>query len=316
MGPLDALLRRDLGLSSPRHIVVVPAGLLALLPLHAARRPVAQGGGYFLRDWIVSYAPSTGSYVESRVRVIEPERQRKTLLAVTDPTEDLGVAENPAVEFFEVEASRHLRGKAATLDAVVEVLPGAAYLSFYCHGIWSPNDPGGASLVLAPAAPGGEGGRLSVRVLQDQNLQASRLAVLAACETGLVDLRQIHEVIGLPAGFLEAGLPGVVASGWPVEARATQALVQAFFRAHLEGRHPAEALREAQLAMLGSRPVEVARSRPQGMPEAGAAQAPQNVQADRVMRIGKARGGGVEPKAGPANYALPFYWAAFSFTGC
>jgi CHAT domain-containing protein len=42
---------------------------------------------------------------------------------------------------------------------------------------------------------------------------ALRLVVLSACETGLIEFEQApDEFLGLPAGFLEAGAPGVVST--------------------------------------------------------------------------------------------------------
>jgi CHAT domain-containing protein len=57
------------------------------------------------------------------------------------------------------------------------------------------------------------------------------------------------EFIGLPAALLEAGVPCVVASLWPVEASATQWLVERFFSAQLGSSSPAAALRQAQIDM-------------------------------------------------------------------
>ena len=51
-------------------------------------------------------------------------------------------------------------------------------------------------------------------------------------------------MIGLPAGFLQAGVPGVVATLWPVNDRSTAVLVAEFYRLLLaERQDPATALR-------------------------------------------------------------------------
>jgi CHAT domain-containing protein len=61
-----------------------------------------------------------------------------------------------------------------------------------------------------------------------------RLAVLSACQTGLVDIARIpDEAVGLPAGLLQAGVPTVVGTLWPVEDIATSLLVGRFYREHL-----------------------------------------------------------------------------------
>jgi len=56
--------------------------------------------------------------------------------------------------------------------------------------------------------------------------------------------------VGLIQGFLRAGAKQVVASLWRVEDRSTAELMSRFYRALLvEGRPPAAALRQAQLAV-------------------------------------------------------------------
>ena len=96
-------------------------------------------------------------------------------------------------------------------------------------------------------------GVLTVMQLRDLQLGVSRFAMLAACETGLHDLRQIpDEFLSLPVALNEAGVPGVVASLWPVPAGPTHAMVQGVFRRHIAGGlSPAAALRETQLALRG-----------------------------------------------------------------
>jgi CHAT domain-containing protein len=192
--------------------------------------------------------------------------------------------------------SCELLGQAATLDAVTSALPGAAYLRFYCHGAWAALDPGVSALILARSDPNDEQGQLTVQMLQALDLSKSRLAVLAACETGLINLRHMNEMIGLPAGLLEAGVPGVVATGWLIEARTSEALAKAFFRSHLLARRaPAEALREAQLEMLaltGSPPDS------KGLQLTACEATRSATEQDHL-----------------SNLAAPFYWAAFSFTG-
>jgi CHAT domain-containing protein len=79
-----------------------------------------------------------------------------------------------------------------------------------------------------------------------QRLQA-RLVVLAACETAVPYSLLPDEMIGLPAALLEAGVPGVVGTLWPVEEPPTTLLLARFSDLVLD-RHvdPAAALNDAQ----------------------------------------------------------------------
>ncbi len=60
--------------------------------------------------------------------------------------------------------------------------------------------------------------------------------VLSACQTAVTDFSQLpDEAIGLPAGFLQAGVPGVVASLWPVSDFSTALAMVKFYEYHLQG---------------------------------------------------------------------------------
>jgi CHAT domain-containing protein len=89
-------------------------------------------------------------------------------------------------------------------------------------------------------------GRLTVRDLLDRRLRA-RLAVLAACETGVPYAQLPDEMIGLPSALLEAGVPGVVGTLWPVEELPTLLVTTRFYELWLDrGLPPAVALHHAQ----------------------------------------------------------------------
>jgi CHAT domain-containing protein len=95
---------------------------------------------------------------------------------------------------------------------------------------------------------GTEDGRLEVRELFGLELNA-RLVVLSACETGLGKLSRGDELVGLQRAFLYAGTPAVVTTLWKVDDRASFLLMREFYD-HLKARGPAEALRQAQRAVM------------------------------------------------------------------
>jgi CHAT domain-containing protein len=132
-----------------------------------------------------------------------------------------------------------ITGPAATRDAVLEALPRHGVLHFACHGRARPDEPLESALLLA----GDEA--LTVRDLLEQRLPGARLAVLSACETSVVGTRLVDEVVGLPTGFLQAGLAGVIATSWEVEDESAALLVRRFFD-EWSGGSPAAALRAAQ----------------------------------------------------------------------
>ncbi len=82
-------------------------------------------------------------------------------------------------------------------------MPEAGVCHFACHGRFDLDDPLASSLHLGD-------GLLSLTDLLDKdevNLEKTR------CQTAITDFRDVpDEAIGLPAGFLVAGVPGVVGS--------------------------------------------------------------------------------------------------------
>lgn len=73
------------------------------------------------------------------------------------------------------------------------------------------------------------------------------LVSLAACESGLVDFREVaDEHYGLPLGFLYAGAPAVYSSLWTVDDCATGLLMARTHELLREGKGKAAALRGAQ----------------------------------------------------------------------
>lgn len=83
-------------------------------------------------------------------------------------------------------------------------------------------------------------------------LAGTRLVVLSACDSGWVGTTgEADEVIGLPAGFLQAGADTVVSSLWLVDDAYSLDLISNFYSRYTTGKQlPSEALRCVQLDML------------------------------------------------------------------
>ncbi|MCB9128975.1 MAG: CHAT domain-containing protein [Ardenticatenales bacterium] len=132
----------------------------------------------------------------------------------------------------------------ATLDALWAALPHATVAHFACHGQFRADAPLESSLLLS-----GEG--LTVQKLlndRDGRLAKLRLAVLSACQTAITDIQNVpDEMVGLPAGFLQAGVPAVVGTLWSVADLSTALLMVRFHELRIgDGLSSATALRRAQ----------------------------------------------------------------------
>ncbi len=250
-------------------IIFLPSGGLFLLPLHAV--PLAGNGPDRICDrYQVSYAPSVEVLSDLQARVTRADGHG--LYAVINPEED------PELVFTSVEGAaiaslfdQHKvhEGQAGTKEAVESGVGGRAYLHFSCHGIYNWDDPPQSGLALADDS-------LTLADLQSDavDMSAARLVTLSACETGLTDVVKgsAEEYLGLPAGFMLAGVPCVISSLWRVSDLSTAMLMEGFYLNHLHGDPdegpetrsplpPAEALRRAQVWLRDKVTVQEAAER-------------------------------------------------------
>jgi CHAT domain len=245
MAPIDKFLHDELGLAIPNaEAILMLPGMLSALPLHAA--PVNAKGEIFADHWIVSQIANHRMLLAARTA---RERAPSTtdLLAITNPNGDLRIHANPAAksEWFDREPM-DLVGEKATISAVKSLLPHYTHGCFYCHAHWNWETPEKSGLQLRD-------GVLTLSDMRELTLNMSRFAMLSACETALLDVNKSpDEFISLPIALVEAGIPCVVGSLWPIPAVPTYAITEGVFRRHIaEGLTPAAALRLAQFERRG-----------------------------------------------------------------
>lgn len=262
-------------------LVVIPDGPLHHLPFPAL---VAAGDGREARRYLVEWKPlqfagSLTSWAELRQRA---GGSAGSMVAFADP--DPTPAARPATpraawrklphgrreaervaDLFDGEAHAYVGG-AATERAAKRLGGGARYLHFATHAFVDADSPLDSALVLAPSAPaaptaasGSSSGRSDRRedgllqaweVLLELRLDAA-LVVLSGCETGGGALVADEGILGLTRAFQFAGARAVLASLWPVSDRATARLMERFYGELAAGRPADDALRRAQLALLG-----------------------------------------------------------------
>jgi CHAT domain-containing protein len=126
---------------------------------------------------------------------------------------------------------------------------------FATHGVIDSQTPALSGLMLSRVSDQGKPveGFLGLGDIYNLHLGAD-LVVLSGCETALGKEVRGEGLVGLTQGLLYSGAKLVAASLWRVEDQATAELMSHFYRALLvEGRLPAAALREAQLAIRDDR---------------------------------------------------------------
>jgi CHAT domain-containing protein/tetratricopeptide (TPR) repeat protein len=239
-----------------RHIIFMPPGALALFPLHAA--PLPSMDGELLCDrYQVSYIPSIKLLVNCQNK--SSRRATESVYAVINPQED------PQLTFTYLEGaalasvfaeSKIYEGPEGTKDALIDGIGSHSYLHFSCHGEYNEFEPGKSGLVLA------DDDVLTVDELLKGKIDLSglRMVTLSACETGMIDIFKgnAEEHVGLPSGFMLAGVPCIVSSLWTVPDISSAILMEQFYYNHLKnGMTLVEALGEAQKYVRHMRIEEV-----------------------------------------------------------
>jgi CHAT domain-containing protein len=240
--------RGTVSANRPPHLVLVPNRGLAILPLHACWWEEDGVRKYLLDEFVIRYAPSLSVFK----RCLERERagrKRETLLGVANPVPP----GNLVFSEWECEEIERLIGnerclmlwrEKATEAEVRQWMRERNYLHFSCHGQYRLDAPLESSLHLA-----GKDTLTLGEIFEGVYLPQAWLVVLSACETGLVDFREVaDEHFGLPTGFLYAGVPTVYGSLWSVNDLSTALLmVKVYEGLEREGKSKPEALRDAQI---------------------------------------------------------------------
>jgi hypothetical protein len=251
----------------PPRLVLIPVGRLGAVPWHAARRAGADGEPrYAIEDAVFTYAASARQLAVAAGRRPRPWSELPVL--VSDPTGDLTMAQQEGQELRRryypgavyLGQPEHIADSAGTPGDVLSRLPGgaapqASLLHFGCHATVA-GSLAASHLILAGQQ------RLPIAAIvaqaQAHDTRAPGfLAVLGACMSDLADVDH-DEALTLASAFLAAGATGVIGAGWPAADGATSLLMLMFhhFLSDTDA-HPADALRAAQLWMLGRSHQEV-----------------------------------------------------------
>lgn len=175
-----------------------------------------------------------------------------------------------------------------------------SFLHVASHFVFKPGTETDSFLLL------GDGGKLSLRDLRVAgfNFRGVELVTFSACETAVGGGSDANgrEVEGLGVLAQSRGARAVMATLWPVADASTGLLMQNFYRLRAGSSEmtKAEALRQAQIALLTGQHGKPAMAPGSGVEQRGAGRA------DRAPRFTP------DPKA---PYAHPYFWAPFILMG-
>ncbi|HYP43748.1 MAG TPA: CHAT domain-containing protein [Propionibacteriaceae bacterium] len=218
------------------HLVVVPHRRLHQVPFHA----LYDGSDYLIDRWTITVSPSLAGQ-ETRAASLD---QGTVVLAVPD-ARARSVSHEAETLAGLLPHTRVFLGSEATSDALMTSVPGPGALHIACHGLYRAANALFSSLRLADRW-------VAAAEILDLELDGA-LVTLSACESGRYGTGTA-EPVGLGWAFLAAGASGVVVSQWAVDDDVTATLMGHLYGHLVGGSHPADALRQAQLATARHHP--------------------------------------------------------------
>jgi CHAT domain-containing protein/tetratricopeptide (TPR) repeat protein len=313
MGPIARTLRL-LGVTGN---VLIPSGLLGVLPLSAAfiEDSISAECHTFIDEFDVIYAPSALTLLHGCCELsdMDYDVHQDTLLAVGDPSHSsshqlplANIEINGISAYFSPNRQQLLRKDKATRRSILNDTQTATILHFACHGEFIFGKPLKSALLLA------QNDRLTLAdILNDLTLDSCRMVILSACQTAITDiLTAPDDFFGLPAGFLSAGVPGVVGSLWKVKEISTALLMERFYYFYcVENRYPSTALRAAQLWLRDLTNEELIEFLQKRIEKT---QGQSRMAYSLILKKFYSRAT-LGPKETP--FASPVFWAAFTFNG-
>jgi CHAT domain-containing protein len=316
----EKILRPVRGLlGDARQLLVAPDGQLNLVPFAALRD---EAGRWAVETRTVSYLSAGRDLVRLQQRLAP----KGPAVVVANPAFDQQVvgkavaqgrrsADAGTLTFAPLPGAEAEGRKVAPLlpgarllvgpgagEAVLKGLHAPVVLHLATHGFFLPDTAGHenpllrSGLALAGAnqkTDGAEDGLLSALEAAGLDLWGTELVVLSACETGVGRVHTGEGVYGLRRALGLAGARTQVMSLWKVDDEGTRDLMVDLYRRLGQGEGRAEALRQAQLAMIAGAGHGSAKASDRGAQALGEDSVPKN-------DLGRAH---------------PYYWAAFIAAG-
>lgn len=226
-----------------RQFYVIPHGPLHYVPFMALR---SAAGAHLLDTGgpALALAPSATILLRSCLGRRPGQGQEYWALGYNDEGDEaLRYAEAEAGHVARLLGGRAWAGPAPKSALLSEFGRRARWLHIAGHAIYDPHDPLGSALRL------GAGDSLSARAIMGQLELGADLVTLSACTSGVNRVVPGDEQLGLPRALLVAGVPAVVCTLWEAFDLTALLVMDRFYRDLRRGRPPAEALRDAQVAL-------------------------------------------------------------------
>ena len=231
----------DQSINNKKHLTVVPHGVLHYLPFNALRK-----GRFLIEMHTLRLLPSA-----SILQFLDKKNNPSSNLLVlgnpdlNNPGMDLPGAESEARAVASGWSDSKVILRKNASESLFKKSSGQfRYIHLASHGEFNPDVPQNSRMLLSPDSD--NDGSLTITEIYDLRLNAD-MVTLSACQTGLGDVKNGDDVVGLNRGFLYAGAKSVVASLWSVPDESTRDLMTNFY-INLKTMDKRSALQKAQQA--------------------------------------------------------------------
>jgi CHAT domain-containing protein len=261
--PVESLLDEN------KFLCIVPDKILHYLPFGALISTVS--GKYMIEKYRLGLAPSSSIFLSRSQSALQRAGHRdERLLSVGDPAfshadfpslPELPASgrESQAIALY-YSSPRLLLRDTARESVVKSEIEQSDVVHLALHYVVDEGSSLLSKLILAREASSVSNGAdvpagtLPAYEIYRMKLPRTRLVVLSACQTGIERNYRGEGPISIARPFIAAGVPVVVASLWPVDSEATAELMINFHKHRkLDSQSTSEALRRAQLEMIGQR---------------------------------------------------------------
>jgi CHAT domain-containing protein len=238
---LIAPVEKDI--ASVSNLVIIPNGSLHFLPFQAL---TDAKGEYMVQKFNLVYSPSASVYILCKDKKVKAGSKFMGMALA-----DVSVGNNIGLPGTEDELKKILPlfpenistfGLKSTESFAKKNAGDFNFLHFATHGSYNYRQPLYSYLLFPPAED--DDGRLNVFEVLELNIN-SKLVTLSACETGLGNINQGDELIGLSRAFIFAGSSSVIVSLWSVADYPTSLLMTNFYK-YIKDHSLQEALTLAQ----------------------------------------------------------------------
>ncbi|MBK9391405.1 MAG: CHAT domain-containing protein, partial [Bacteroidetes bacterium] len=209
-------------------LVIIPNGSLHFIPFQAL---INAKGEYIVNKFNITYSPSASVYA-----LYADKQVKKGSRFMGMALGDISVGNNVGLPGTEDELKKILPlfsdklsalGPKSTETFAKKSAGEFNFIHFATHGIYNYRQPLYSFLLFPPSD--NDDGRLNVWEVFEMNIN-SKLVTLSACETGLGNLDQGDELVGLSRAFLYAGSSAVIVSLWSVADYPTSILMTNFYK--------------------------------------------------------------------------------------